>query len=191
MEESRKHAGRPQIYDGETSGYGRELEDRRRHSARTRREETVSDPKEDDRSAAGQISETERPLQPLRNKLEQGTDSIQPLRAKLEKGTGGIRRSAQNMTGYNRRREQENAWKMQILLVILGILTVALIAAIFYEIVLGNGTKQTGQERMSAQKSESQIIEVYPSEASGDEVETSDSAQTEAIQEQDADGAAS
>lgn len=189
MEESRRHAGRPQMYD-ETSGYGRALEDRRRRSAEARQRERLPEQVEEQAAEAEQMheQETERPLQPLRNKLEQGTDSIRPLRDKLEKGTDGIRRSAQNITGYNRRREQENAWKMQFLLVILGVLTAVLIAAVFYEIVLGNGTKQTGQERMSAQKNAAQIIEVYPAETSDDVQEQgTDGAQTEAVQEQDTD----
>jgi hypothetical protein len=177
------------MYD-ETSGYGRALEDRRRRSAEARQRERLPEQVEEQAAEAEQMheQETERPLQPLRNKLEQGTDSIRPLRDKLEKGTDGIRRSAQNITGYNRRREQENAWKMQFLLVILGVLTAVLIAAVFYEIVLGNGTKQTGQERMSAQKNAAQIIEVYPAETSDDVQEQgTDGAQTEAVQEQDTD----
>lgn len=57
-----------------------------------------------------------------------------------------------------RKREQENEAKMRRLRVVLGVLIVLLIAAIFYEIVLGHGIKMTGQERMAFQKQQKQVI---------------------------------
>ncbi len=57
-----------------------------------------------------------------------------------------------------RRREQENEAKMKVLWGVLGILTVLLVIALIYEIVLGHGTKQTGAERMAEQEN---IIEIY------------------------------
>lgn len=50
-----------------------------------------------------------------------------------------------------RRREQENEQKIQLLSIILGVLVVLLVAAIIYEVVLGHGTKATGNERMAQQ----------------------------------------
>lgn len=52
--------------------------------------------------------------------------------------------------GLTRRKEQENAWKMQMLFWVLGALIVLLVAVIIYEIILGHGLKQTGKERMAA-----------------------------------------
>ena len=53
-----------------------------------------------------------------------------------------------------RRREQENEKKMRSLWCVFGFLCIALIAAIFYEVILGHGIKETGAERMEEQKQE-------------------------------------
>lgn len=71
-------------------------------------------------------------------------------------GTSG--RSDRKGTGYTRRREQENAQKMKILVGILGVLVLLLIAAIIYEIVLGHGVRETGRERMARQEQADVVI---------------------------------
>ena len=58
------------------------------------------------------------------------------------------------MIAAKRRREQENERKIRALWVVFGFLCVALTAAIFYEIILGHGIKETGAERMEEQKQE-------------------------------------
>lgn len=212
MEEKRKAAGRPRIYDGESSGYGRELEYRRKMRAEAQRKAAAQQVKEE-KQEEGQTesqkvrqpgqrearqAEPQKVRQPERREAKRGemrqksaapqkdqdskkaagrkqrtplgdSERLKPLRDKLEKGSDSIRRSAESVTGSNRRREQENARKMQVLIVALGVLTVLLIAAIIYEIVLGYGTKETGRERMAAREKNSQIIEVYPSDGSGAE----------------------
>lgn len=57
-----------------------------------------------------------------------------------------------------RRREQENEQKMRQLRRILVLLVALLFAAIFHEIILGHGTKMTGQERMAAQQQKKQDV---------------------------------
>ncbi|MCD7745289.1 MAG: hypothetical protein LUI13_08440 [Lachnospiraceae bacterium] len=48
-----------------------------------------------------------------------------------------------------RRKDEETDAKMRILWALFGVLVVLLVIAIVYEIVLGNGTKETGSQRMS------------------------------------------
>ena len=195
MEEKKKEAGRPRIYDGESSGYGRELEYRRRKRAQEQRKaaemqqgnaelrevkrvEIKQESAEPQKlKPAGLIPESAAPQKSKRAGIRQenagsrksqgDSERLKPLRDKLEKGTDSIRRSAESVTGSNRRREQENALKMQVLIVALGVLTVLLVAAIVYEIVLGHGIKETGKERMAAREKSSQSVEVYPSDESG------------------------
>lgn len=57
-----------------------------------------------------------------------------------------------------RRRDQENEQKMRQLRIVLGILVLLLTAAIFHEIILGHGTKMTGQERMAAEQQKKQNV---------------------------------
>ena len=219
MDENKKRAGRPQVYDDETSGYGRELEYRRRMKAREQERQreaektkvqdnqrkagntqgqmqqkagnTQGQIQREDGNAQGQIQRearnTQRQIQsdgvkvqawrqkgkdepkkeakrenPQRQMME---EKLMPLRTKLEQGQEGIRKTAQSVTGSERHREQKNALKMQVLIVVLGVLVVLLAAAIIYEIVLGHGIKETGQERMANKKESNQIIEIYQSEA--------------------------
>lgn len=61
-------------------------------------------------------------------------------------------RTNKKEAGYARRREQENAQKMKILFVILGVLVVLLVAVMVYEIGLGHGIKETGSERIARQE---------------------------------------
>ncbi len=60
-----------------------------------------------------------------------------------------------------RRREQENTQKIQILCVVLGVLTVMLIAALIYEVALGHGAVTTGNERMAQQEQEEALNIAY------------------------------
>ncbi|MCD8013785.1 MAG: MSCRAMM family adhesin SdrC [Lachnospiraceae bacterium] len=55
-----------------------------------------------------------------------------------------------------RRRDEETDAKMRLLWAILGVLVVILVAAIVYEIVLGNGTRETGSQRMSGSAQETE-----------------------------------
>ncbi|MDO4321348.1 MAG: polysaccharide deacetylase [Lachnospiraceae bacterium] len=157
MDEKRKAKSRPQIYDGESSGYGQELAYRRKIRAQEQKKEAAGAPEK-------KAMEGEAPEKTV-EKISRGSfgdsERLKPLRDKLEKGTDSIRRSAESVTGSVRRREQENALKMQALIVALGVLTVLLIAAIVYEIILGNGTRETGKERMAAQNNMSQDVRTY------------------------------
>ena len=155
MDENKKRAGRPQVYDDETSGYGRELEYRRRMKAR----------EQERQREAEKTQVQERPREARNPQRQMMEEKLTPLRTKLEQGQEGIRKTAQSVTGAERHREQKNALKMQVLIVALGVLVVLLAAAIIYEIVLGHGIKETGQERMANKKESSQIIEIYQSEA--------------------------
>jgi hypothetical protein len=53
-----------------------------------------------------------------------------------------------------RRKEQENSQKLHILTAILGVLVIALVVALIYEVILGNAVRETGSERMEAVKQE-------------------------------------
>ena len=53
-----------------------------------------------------------------------------------------------------RRRDQESEMKMHILWAVFGVLCIALVAAVFYEIILGHGIRETGSERMEEQRQE-------------------------------------
>ncbi len=128
MDDSRKKTGKPRIY-GEDDSYERELAYRRQIKMQKEVQEERKKQSEEEPAAE--------------------KDS---LRGKFEKKAGGIRRSAQIVTGSARKREQENARKMQILMIVMGVLIVLLVAAMIYEVVLGHGTKQTGAERMAQQK---------------------------------------
>jgi uncharacterized protein YpmB len=56
-----------------------------------------------------------------------------------------------------RRKEQENSQKLHILTAILGVLVIALVVALIYEVILGNAVRETGSERMEAVKQEAYI----------------------------------
>lgn len=58
------------------------------------------------------------------------------------------------MAVAKRRREQESEIKMHFLWAAFGVLSVVLALAVFYEIILGHGIKETGAERMEEQKQE-------------------------------------
>ena len=88
------------------------------------------------------------------------------------------RRPGASRMPQDRRREQENGLKIQILTIILGVLIVLLVIAIIYEVILGNGTKLTGNERMAQEAQSEQIIEVGQTEAPSPEGETGDAVQT-------------
>ena len=76
-----------------------------------------------------------------------------------------------------RRRIQENEAKMRTLWGTLGILTVLLIAAIIYEVVLGHGIRQTGSERMASQTDD--IIVILNETEAETETETETGTETE------------
>lgn len=145
MDDGRKKTGRPRIY-GEDDNYERELAHRRQIKI----QKQVQEEKEKQEKQL----EEEQPAQ---------QDS---LRSRIERKADGIRRSAHIVTGSARKREQENARKMQVLMIAMGVLIVLLVAAIIYEVVLGHGTKQTGAERMAQQK-EIQRQEMNSKDGSG------------------------
>ncbi|MFR8548119.1 MAG: polysaccharide deacetylase [Lachnospiraceae bacterium] len=94
------------------------------------------------------------------------------------------RGSQQGQTGRLHRTEEhvqqrDNEKKIQILTGVLGVLIVLLIAAFVYEIVLGNGTKKTGKERMA----ENGQIEIFGETDSQKKKET----EAEKTQEKDQD----
>lgn len=121
MDEPTKKNGRPQIYNGEVN-------------ERTLRARNVSqagqEPAGEDPSAEIPHPEMLRPEIPH-------PEMPRPA------GSGRLNR------GTKRKREQENLRKMQALGGILAVLIVLLLAAILYEVVLGHGTKETGNERMA------------------------------------------
>lgn len=92
----------------------------------------------------------------IRTALERADDSRSaagPLKEKVEKGAEQLRQSMKPASGSGRYAEQENALKMRVLTIILGILTVLLAFTIVYEVVLGNGTRESGSQRMAQQES--------------------------------------
>ncbi len=59
-----------------------------------------------------------------------------------------------------RKREQQAETKLRALWCVFGVLVVLLVAAIVYEIVLGNGTKETGAQRMERESRQERTVEV-------------------------------
>lgn len=78
-----------------------------------------------------------------------------------------------------RRRDQENTFKIQILTMLLGVLIVLLIAAVIYEVILGNGTKQTGNERMSGQNTSAELLQSGTQEDPAGQAGTKSASSTE------------
>lgn len=118
-------SGRPQIYNGEVSDLARKMENRRRTDRETKSVHTdASEEKQGEGRPAGKDIQRER-------------KPGQPKQAAPEK----------TPASGKRKREQENDRKMRILGGILGILIMALIAALIYEVGLGHGTRKTHNER--------------------------------------------
>ncbi len=88
-----------------------------------------------------QAGQPERPQENPSQNTEQPSGLGKQLRARVSERLNPVTK---------RKREQENLMKMQALGVALAVLIVLLIGALIYEVVLGHGTKQTGQERMEA-----------------------------------------
>lgn len=87
-------------------------------------------------------------------KQDKKTTNKQPLRESRYTGTTWA--VSEKNTSTKRRREMEDERKMQSLKLSLGVLIVVLIATIFYEVILGHGTKMTGSERMAEQERQRQ-----------------------------------
>lgn len=90
--------------------------------------------------------------------------SVQPRSGQREQSQGQAEPVKQDAVQQDlqrplmRRRDQENEQKMRQLRIVLGILVLLLTAAIFHEIILGHGTKMTGQERMAAEQQKKQDV---------------------------------
>lgn len=90
--------------------------------------------------------------------------SVQPRSGQREQSQGQAEPVKQDAVQQDlqrplmRRRDQENEQKMRQLRIVLGILVLLLTAAIFHEIILGHGTKMTGQERMAAEQQKKQNV---------------------------------
>lgn len=145
MDERKKPAGRPTIYDGsqmERRNTQRPRPVRTGGAAQQKSQQPVNE------NGAGQ----QKVLRPV-NKSDQQKmlHSVGENKAVQRP----VRETVAPKPG-KRRREQENESKMQTLRMILGVLIVLLLAAIFYEIILGHGTKLTGGERMAAEQQKKQ-----------------------------------
>lgn len=162
MDEKKRPKGRPTIYDGSQTGWRNTQGQKPRpvHGSGA----TVQQPVSGDK---GKVQEAQRPVNGDRVK-QQGAQ--RPVNGDRVKQQGAQRPAGEPMEAVcqeretvtpkpgKRRREQENEAKIQTLRIVLGVLIVALLAAIFYEIILGHGTKLTGGERMAAQKQTKQEL---------------------------------
>ena len=104
----------------------------------------------------------QRPQQPIDQKpvRQSAQKPQQPKKQKpVHLPEQRMQQSEQNKIAVTakRRRQQENDIKMHFLWMIFGLLAIALAAAIFYEIILGHGIKETGAERMEEQQQELMI----------------------------------
>ncbi|MCD8347094.1 MAG: hypothetical protein LUD16_03895 [Lachnospiraceae bacterium] len=78
-----------------------------------------------------------------------------------------------------RRRDEETDAKMRLLWGALLALIVILIAAIFYEIVLGYGSLETGSERMGTNVQETELSALTGKDDAGQEIQTEEESETE------------
>lgn len=93
-------------------------------------------------------------VQPRSGQREQAQGQAEPV--KQAAGQDAVQQDLQRP--LMRRRDQENEQKMRQLRIVLGILVLLLTAAIFHEIILGHGTKMTGQERMAVEQQKKQDV---------------------------------
>lgn len=193
MDEPKKPAGRPQIYQGwqpeqrgrrKTKPSQRPQEEKRKGEYRPLAvtEQQVLSPLPEETMRAGKIETDQKLVRipktdlkkvtqiPVRQteqgtvqRMKQNPESRMPQQMKQNPEPRMPQQMKQNpeqqmeqrkTTAAKRRREQESEMKMRFLWVALSLLSIALVAAIFYEIILGHGIKETGAERMEEQKQE-------------------------------------
>lgn len=146
MDERKKPTGRPMIYDGSQMG---RMSRQRQNISETKEQENLkkeqTEREQSVRSTAGQNKV--KVIHSAKTAENPSSDIKRPVRESVAPKQG------------KRRREQENESKMQTLTLILGVLIVLLLAAIFYEIILGHGTKLTGGERMAVEKQQKQDLQ--------------------------------
>lgn len=165
MEDEKKTSGKVHVFSTERRSRLAETEKegipRRRTAADGKREYQMEgitgknmEVRQDTPAGSGQTYQTakEQPARPVRS----------------SRYTGKTWAVSEKNTTTKRRREQENELKMQSLKMVLGVLIVVLAAAIFYEIILGHGTKMTGSERMAEQQRQKQELMMQSEEAASE-----------------------
>ncbi|MCD8103838.1 MAG: hypothetical protein LUF35_02260 [Lachnospiraceae bacterium] len=148
MDEQRKTLGRSRIYTGETmSG------DFSREAAEDAAEAPVINTRRtaEGNGAANKVRRTS-------DRKSEGSDTADVSSGGASAPEGRRSRRAQTIgvpsrerltePSGRRRRDEETDFRMRILWIILSILIVILVIAIFYEIVLGYGQRETGSQRM-------------------------------------------
>ena len=98
-------------------------------------------------------SDRNRQIRTALERTDQSKNTAGPLKEKVDKGAEQLRQSMKPASGSGRYAEQENARKMKVLSIILVILAVLLAFTIVYEVILGNGTRESGSQRMAQQES--------------------------------------
>lgn len=129
MDEEKRPAGRPQIYTGEAR------QTRRGTSGKVTRTNDAGAPQ---KCQIHQMPQSTRQTQERRT--AQGETPRQTQKAPAKRYTHVLQ---------EKKPDYDNERKVRFLSGVLSVLIVILIAAIIYEIVLGNGTKKTGKERMA------------------------------------------
>lgn len=197
MDEEKRPAGRPQVYTGGTRQERRPAADSgtRRDAAQKcqihQMPQSAGTPQIkrnlQNENVQGARRMQERKMQ--QDETEQGARRMQERKMQSDETAQGARRMQERRDVHRaqqpayqkaparrythvlqeRRPDHDNERKLRFLSGVLMVLIVILIAAFIYEIVLGNGTKKTGKERMAEQEQ----IEILGGNA----------AQTEAVQE--------